>query len=521
MSKSPSPPLPTSGNLSKDNTNATAVAVVTSGTTSATAAAAAAADKNPWLHAWYDPLAGLKTSTQCVRLGDLYGDGDSKLCVCDVDRSLRVYRGTSVLGETVILDVPMAMCIIYSENSVPRIPTIAVAAGSHIFMYRQLRPYKKWLCPQIELSSGEIDIWNQMRNGSIVGPEGIKALTDLREAGTPLSSRSVELLSLDTAAANSFVYDQKDIPLQQNTVITCMDVLKKDSEEHDAVCVLVVGTEAGEVYILPQDPINSSYICKLLLPSAPVLLNVSGLFDVEWRVNITCRDGKLYGIKNGDIRGTAVLSGAATDLGSQPVAITRQDKLIWVACMDRSISSYSNRGKRTKILLMSEDIVDLATISLKRAKVKELLVVALATGEIRVYRDGTLVHSFTLEKPILAMRFGPYGREEHCLIIVHGRGAITVKMWKRTADVDQANIAAGPPPEQDVPLNIPKKTKVYVDQTQREREQAPQIHRTFQRDLCKLRLETARAYVKTLTDGTMVSRISSLIGISTKLKVLC
>ncbi len=33
--------------------------------------------------------------------------------------------------------------------------------------------------------------------------------------------------------------------------------------------------------------------------------------------------------------------------------------------------------------------------------------------------------------------------------------------------------------------------------------QAPEIHRAFQRDLCKMRLETARAYVKTLsTDGS-------------------
>lgn len=33
--------------------------------------------------------------------------------------------------------------------------------------------------------------------------------------------------------------------------------------------------------------------------------------------------------------------------------------------------------------------------------------------------------------------------------------------------------------------------------------QAPDIHRAFQRDLCKMRLETARAYVKTLsTDGS-------------------
>lgn len=61
--------------------------------------------------------------------------------------------------------------------------------------------------------------------------------------------------------------------------------------------------------------------------------------------------------------------------------------------------------------------------------------------------------------------------------------------------------ATGPPPEQDVPLQVPKKTRLYVEQTQREREHAVDMHRTFQRDLCKLRLSAARAYVKVLTDG--------------------
>ena len=52
-----------------------------------------------------------------------------------------------------------------------------------------------------------------------------------------------------------------------------------------------------------------------------------------------------------------------------------------------------------------------------------------------------------------------------------------------------------------VPLSIPKKTKLYVEQTQREREQAVDMHQAFQRDLLKLRLNTARAYVKILKDG--------------------
>ncbi len=49
---------------------------------------------------------------------------------------------------------------------------------------------------------------------------------------------------------------------------------------------------------------------------------------------------------------------------------------------------------------------------------------------------------------------------------------------------------------QDVPLAVPKKTRLYVEQTQREREQAGPMHRAFQRDLLKMRLEAARAYVK-------------------------
>ena len=49
---------------------------------------------------------------------------------------------------------------------------------------------------------------------------------------------------------------------------------------------------------------------------------------------------------------------------------------------------------------------------------------------------------------------------------------------------------------QDIPLNVPKKTKLYVEQTQRERDSGVDMHRIFQRELCKLRLNTARAYVK-------------------------
>lgn len=97
---------------------------------------------------------------------------------------------------------------------------------------------------------------------------------------------------------------------------------------------------------------------------------------------------------------------------------------------------------------------------------------------------------------LAAIRYGTYSREANTLVTVSRSGALTFKMTKRTATFKAPDAPTGPPAEQDIPLAVPKKTRLYVDQTQRERECAVDMHRIFQRDLCKLRLATARAYVK-------------------------
>lgn len=76
--------------------------------------------KSPLLHAWHDPLANIRTNTSCVRLVDFNCDGDSKLCICDHDKKMRVYKGTNLVMEYAILDVPTAMCITYMEVSLVR-----------------------------------------------------------------------------------------------------------------------------------------------------------------------------------------------------------------------------------------------------------------------------------------------------------------------------------------------------------------------------------------------------------------
>lgn len=93
-----------------------------------------------------------------------------------------------------------------------------------------------------------------------------------------------------------------------------------------------------------------------------------------------------------------------------------------------------------------------------------LLLLALSSGEIQLFYESALINAFLVEPPVVAVRFGQYGREDSTLIIVHGRGSLTIKIWRRSSVVDGLGGAAGPPPEQDIPLPIPKKTKLYLEQ---------------------------------------------------------
>ena len=50
---------------------------------------------------------------------------------------------------------------------------------------------------------------------------------------------------------------------------------------------LVLGTESSSIYIL--DPEAFTIMDSLELPSPPVFLSVTGLYDVEFRILVTCR----------------------------------------------------------------------------------------------------------------------------------------------------------------------------------------------------------------------------------------
>lgn len=57
-------------------------------------------------------------------------------------------------------------------------------------------------------------------------------------------------------------------------------------------------------------------------------------------------------------------------------------------------------------------------------------------------------------------------------LFLHSGGGLIIKILKRTAQFEEKDTSSGPPIGQNIKLNVPKKTKLYVDQTLRERENA-------------------------------------------------
>lgn len=109
-------------------------------------------------------------------------------------------------------------------------------------------------------------------------------ISQARDSGVFLTARSLDFIMInDPSRRAEYVQEMKGVQYAQQTLITCLETLKRDSDDHDGVTLCVVGTESGHVYILPPDCSRSTVLCKVSIGAVPVLMCPSGRFDVEWR----------------------------------------------------------------------------------------------------------------------------------------------------------------------------------------------------------------------------------------------
>jgi Bardet-Biedl syndrome 1 protein len=72
---------------------------------------------------------------------------------------MQVWKGTTKASEHALVEAPVAITSFVTDGPAPRVPTLAVAAGPHVYMFRSLLPYYKFTLPAGGISPAEDAVW--------------------------------------------------------------------------------------------------------------------------------------------------------------------------------------------------------------------------------------------------------------------------------------------------------------------------------------------------------------------------
>jgi Bardet-Biedl syndrome 1 protein len=123
-----------------------------------------------------------------------------------------------------------------------------------------------------------------------------------------------------------------------------MKSMNKNREEAKSISFLLLCNEHRELIVMEASGIKIKTTIKL--PSVGVFIETNGQYDVDGKIFIACRDGKVYVVKNG------ILTNKVYDIESRPVGIVYLDKTIVVAGMNNVVSSYYGKGKKNYSIYM-------------------------------------------------------------------------------------------------------------------------------------------------------------------------
>lgn len=130
----------------------------------------------------------------------------------------------------------------------------------------------------------------------------------------------------------------------QSNYLTCMKAMNKNREEAKSISFLLLCNENRELIIMEASGIKIKSTIKL--PSVGVFIETSGQFDVEGKIFIACRDGKIYVVKGG------ILTNQVYDIESKPIGIVYVERNLVVAGMNNVISAYYGKGKKNYSIYM-------------------------------------------------------------------------------------------------------------------------------------------------------------------------
>ncbi|ERL89688.1 hypothetical protein D910_07051 [Dendroctonus ponderosae] len=458
-----------------------------------------------WLEAHTDRSAGLTTLPGNMVLADVAGTGDYHLVLTDLKFNqdtkcrLKVYKGTLLVSDQPLPDIPSSVVSFYADQLEPRIPVVAVACGSELFAYKNLKPFYKFRVPFCPLVDEEAGVWTEVTNSESFGADKLNALKAIPYAS--LSARSQYILNQTSPILVEELLRKcgKTMPTKEN-IITCMASMARSSRDRRAIACPIIATEFGSIFVL--DPQNFAILhqantCNV--KATPFIIKSTGLFDVEFRLLIATREGHICLLRKGWLEGKCLIQLTSDIVDMVAVPGDNFGQRLW--------------STTTANLVTCMSLVPLEHISTC------MVAIGLKNGSIQLYQGRQPVDFTSVADSPSVITFGQLGQEEHVMVVITIGGSISFKILKRTADFS-SKVQENSPMLQSRPLPLPKRSKLFLEQSIRERKNALEIHQTFQQDLIRLRLSAARALVQNLSDQSGIGNEKEQLKLSAQARVL-
>ncbi len=200
-----------------------------------------------------------------------------------------------------------------------------------------------------------------------------------------------------------------------------MTTIKKHAVDDSLyISYLVAATECGIMYVI--DHANNKIIAKFKIPSTPYQLITVGAFDVDYRIHVLTRENIIYTFKNGELQNSII------EVCQKVMGMVRTEKSIIVATINSSLYAYHVTGKKNFTLQFPAQILCIETMEIRQSlKNYRGYCISLRNGEVRTYNEKVLLHVLKYSENIAAMKFGKFGPEDNCLIMLSDSGTLIVK----------------------------------------------------------------------------------------------
>ena len=136
-----------------------------------------------------------------------------------------------------------------------------------------------------------------------------------------------------------------------------------------------------------------------------------------------------------------------------------------------------------------------------------IIIIALKNKEVRFYNDKKLIIIMNVHDNIFGMKYGKFQMTEDCLVLSTYSGIIMIKNFGN--DIKFSEIKYEEKKKEEGKILVPKKSVLFLDLVEREKENSFNMQNIFQNDLLRIRYKAMDSYVKMLKIGNAPQNYSS------------